>query len=53
MEANQGADVGGRSLYLDYVGQKSSFKSGARGGRQSFGGGGDREKSTAGKNINI
>ena len=44
MEEKQGADVGGRSLFLDYTGSKSkgAKKSGSFGGapqqRKSFGG---------------
>ncbi len=31
MDVKQGSDLGGRALYLDYVGKKSSFSSGGRG----------------------
>jgi len=47
MVANQGANLGGRNIFLDYMGAKSSFKRGAdrggpRGGRGARGGFGDR-----------
>ena len=47
MTAKQGANLNGRNIFLDYMGQKSSFKRGGdrggpRGGRGGRGGFGDR-----------
>ena len=57
MSEKQGVDMNGSSLYLDYMGQKSTFKSsrgGQRGGdRRGRGGfdGGDRRHSNSGKSL--
>jgi len=52
MKEKQGAELGGRNIFLDYMGSKSSFKKNDRGGRGGFGDRGRGRGSPAGGHSN-